>query len=129
MPPRACGELETFISQIQQKFDKWRPPRWLKDNLTVDERRLLKDIKKDKETMYMWEDKGPSFTKLKVCQYLQAGEKELQNVQFYETINDDPTLEIKRKCIELVSVMQKKGEISEKVSDYLMSGDIKLSNF
>ena len=25
MPPRACGELETFISQIQQKFDKWRP--------------------------------------------------------------------------------------------------------
>ena len=38
------------------------PPRWLKDNLTVDERRLLKDIKKDKETMYMWEDKGPSFT-------------------------------------------------------------------
>jgi hypothetical protein len=71
MPPRACGELETFISQIQQKFDKWRPPRWLKDNLTVDERRLLKDIKKDKKTMYMWEDKGPSFTKLKVCQYVQ----------------------------------------------------------
>ena len=63
-----------------------------------------------------------------MCQYLQSGENELQNVQFYETIND-PTLKIKRKCIELVSVMQKKGEISEKVSDYLMSGDIKLSNF
>ena len=129
MPPKACGELEKFIGQIQQNFDKWRPRRWIKDNLTVKERRLLKDIKKDKESMYMWEDNGPSFTKMMVGQFIQAGENELQNTPFYDIIQDDPTIEIKRKCIDLVSDMKSKGEISDKVADYLMSGEIKLSNF
>ena len=71
----------------------------------------------------------PSFTNLKVDQYLQAGEKELNNPDFYDNIVGDPTLEIRNKCIELISNMQKRGEISEKVADYLMSGDVQLSNF
>ena len=129
MPPKACGELENLITQIQLKFDKWKPPRYIKDNLTVEERQLLKQMKQNYDVLYMWEDKGPSFTKLTVDQYLTAGEKELNNSQFYDIVDEDPTIDIKRKCIELVSKMQKNGEISDKVSEYLMSGDIKLSKF
>ena len=51
MPPKACGELERFISQVQQNFDKWRPPKWIKDNLTAEERIFLKDMKKNKDKL------------------------------------------------------------------------------
>jgi hypothetical protein len=97
------------------------PPKWIKDNLSVEERSFLKKIKENDEVLYMWEDKGPSFTKLEVGKYIEAGERELGNSQFYENIDNDPTNEIKRKCIELVSQMQKNGEISDKVAEYLMS--------
>ena len=32
-PPKACVELEKFIKNLPDKFDSWRPPRWIRDNL------------------------------------------------------------------------------------------------
>ena len=49
---------------------------------------------------------------------LTTGAKVLDNSQFYEKLNDDPTIEIRHKCINLVSQMPKKGEISDKVAEY-----------
>ena len=129
MPPKACGEIESMIQQIQLNFDKWKAPKYIKDNLSKAERKLIKEIKEQTDVMYMWKDKGPSFTKLKVDQYLQAGEQELNNPDFYENIDTDPTNEIRRKCIDLISNMQKRGEISDRIADYLLSGDVQLSNF
>ena len=77
----------------------------------------------------MWEDKGPSFTKLTVDQYLEAGEKELNNTEFYEVRDDDPTGDIRKQCIDLIVNMQRRKEISEKVAEYLLSGEVKLSKF
>ena len=45
--PKASVEVESFINEIQHKFDKWKPPRWIKDNLTKVERKLLKSIQSD----------------------------------------------------------------------------------
>ena len=94
-PPKAGVELEKFISDIQRKFDRWKPPRWIKDNISESERKLIKSIKHDKQITYMWEDKGPSFTKMRTEQYLAAGEHELNNEKFYAEIEEDPTIQIK----------------------------------
>ena len=61
-PPKACKEIESMISFIQRKFDKWTPPRWTKDNLSKEERLFLKSLSENEDIKYMWEDKGPSFT-------------------------------------------------------------------
>ena len=66
---------------------------------------------------------------MSVENYIEAGEKELLNSKFYEQVNDDPTNQIKHKVIDLVSRMFKNGEIADKVADYMLSGDVKLSNF
>ena len=129
MPPSACKEWENLISQIQAKFDQWKPPKFIKDNLTAPERKFLTELKNNKDVIYMWEDKGPSFTKLTVDQYIKAGEKELSNDDFYEVIHDDPTDDIKKQCTDLVVDMQRRKEISDSVADYLLSGEVKLSNF
>ena len=73
-PPKACKEIEDCISRVQEKFDNWNPLKFIKDNLTSNERNLIKDIKNDENVVYMWEDKGPSFTKMTKDQYFEAGE-------------------------------------------------------
>ena len=36
----------------------------MEDNLSKNERKVLKEIKQKKDIIYMWEDKGLSFTKM-----------------------------------------------------------------
>ena len=128
-PPKASVEVENFITDIQHKFDNLKPPRWIKDNLSKCERNLLKEISKDTQHVYMWEDKGPSFTKMTKEQYLEAGNKEINNRAFYEEVQIDPSSEVKRENDILVQKMIENKEISDKVGEFLMSGGDKLSKF
>ena len=61
----------------------------------------------------MWEDKGPSFTKMTRDQYISAGAAELAKAQFYQEVNSDPTDQIKTRQDDLVSRMFGQGEITE----------------
>ena len=128
-PPKACKEIETLIQIVQEKFDKWKPPRHIRDNLTKVERKALAKIQNENNITYKWEDKGPSFTKMKTDQYLQAGEKELENEKFYMRTDEDPSDDVKRKCDSLVKDMLIRGEIPETVAKFLLSGTKKVSNF
>ena len=128
-PPNASVEVENFITDLQHKFDNWKPPRWIPDNLSKKERQFLKEVQKDEGFVYMWEDKGPSFTKMTRNQYLETGKAELDNNDFYEKVQEDPSHDVKRKCDILVQKMVSDDEISAKVGEYLLSGDEKLSHF
>ena len=128
-PPKACVEIESFINRIQEKFDSWRPKRWIKDNLTREERLVLNNIRQDQNTIYMWEDKGPSFTKMSKSQYYEAGENELSQSQFYEVCTKNNTKLLQGQCNNLVNQLVQKGEISEKLGGYLKTSDAKSPNF
>ena len=52
-PPKAGVEIEQFIKHIQTRFDRWKPPQWIKDNLSKEERNFLKNIKSNSEIVYM----------------------------------------------------------------------------
>ena len=71
-PPKAGKEVEDLIRNIQTKFDKWNPPRFISDNLNRDDRKLLKDIGENNNVVYKWEDKGPSVTKMNKVKYMQV---------------------------------------------------------
>ena len=86
-------------------------------------------MKEDDEIIYKWEDKGPSFTKMNTNQYIEAGEKELQNPRFYKSVDEDPCDAVKEKCNKLVNAMFTRKEISESVAIYLLGGEKNLSNF
>ena len=53
-PPAACKELENFIDNIQEKFDNWTPPRFIKDNLYKGERNLMTKIKGKMKIWSIW---------------------------------------------------------------------------
>ena len=128
-PPKACVELENFILKIQQKFDSWKPPRWIKDNLSKEERNFIKNIREDTNIVYMWEDKGPSFTKMTRDQYVAAGETEVKKSKFFKEIQGDPCKDVKAKCDRLVQNMFIQDEISENVSTFLQSGQADMPKF
>ena len=128
-PPKAGQEIENMISKIQKQFDIWKTPRWRKDNLTRMERDFMKNMQKDGNILYMWEDKGSSFVKMNRKQYEEAGEKELDDDRYYIEVDEDPSKEIKQKNDILVQEMCSKGEISEKVAEFLVSGEAKLPSF
>ena len=81
------------------------------------------------DIVYKWEDKGPSFTKMNVTQYFEAGDKELDNLKFYKSIDENPSDDVKEKCNLLVNDMFTRKEISESVAIFLLSGGKNLSNF
>ena len=127
-PPKACIEIENFISRIQEKFDHWKPPKRIKDNISKEERDLLGKIRTDNDNIYMWEDKGPSFTKMSRNNYHKAGEKELSKPNYFE-VTENPTDEVVSKVKQYVTLLFDDGEISEKIMLYLQNCDKKLSKF
>ena len=128
-PPKASVEIEKLIDCIQHNFDRWKVPLKIPDNLSVEERKFLKSVKNSNEIVYMWEDKGASFTKMTKHQYLAAGEAELSKTSFYEEVDSDPSTETKTRQDILVGRMLAAGEITEKVSDFLVNGGSKLPKF
>ena len=75
----------------------------------------MRSIQEDNDTIYMFEDKEPSFTKLTSKQYFDAGEKEVSKSS-YEHIVDDPIKNVKDQVRNLVDRMKNDDEISEKSS-------------
>ena len=114
-PTKAGKEIEELIKKIQEKFDNWTPPRFIRDNLSKSERSFLSDLKEQDDRVYKWEDKGPSFTKMTTIQYTNAGEKELENHKFYTKVANDVSEEVKRKSDELVQKLLSSREVSEKL--------------
>ena len=128
-PPKACKEIENFIEKFQENFDKWTPPKYIKDNISREERKILKNIQNENDIVYKWEDKGPSFTKMSAAQYIEAGEEELKNETVYKICDEDLSDEVKQKCDAIVNGMLMRKEIPEKVALYLLNGEKNLSNF
>jgi hypothetical protein len=96
--------------------------------LTREERIFLKNSLQNENIVYMWEDKGASFTKMTTEQYLLLGEKELETDNFIK-IQNDPSAKMKAENDKLVNKMLAGDEISGNVANFLLNGDQKLSNF
>ena len=89
----------------------------------------MNDMKENENIVYMWEDKGPSFTKMTKTHYLEAGNKELENDRFYLEVANDPSKEVKKSNDALAQYMMSKGEVCQNVAEFFENGDQKLPKF
>ena len=128
-PPKACVDIENYISRIQERFDRWKPSSKVKDNLSREERQFLNSLNENNDIIYMWKDKGPSFVKMTRDQYLKAERIELENERFYQEIPNHSSTEIKRKNDIIVDEMLYKNEIPLKVAEFLKGGQCEVAKF
>ena len=76
----------------------------------------------------MWEDKGPSFSKMSRDQYFNAGERELSKPNYVE-VEEGPVDEVSIKVRYFVEKLFNNQEISETIMSYLLNGGQRLSKF
>ena len=111
-------QLETMFYSIEQDLHrlKFRQPK--KKNLTHEEYKSIKSLKNNPDIIIKPADKGSAVVIPNKDNYI-AGERQLQDQQFYEETSTDLTGEVIHRVNLFVNNMLQRGQITEKTSSYL----------
>ncbi|XP_072050040.1 uncharacterized protein [Amphiura filiformis] len=82
-------------------------------NITKDERKTIKDLKKAEDIIILPADKGKSTVVLDKVEYEEKLTTMLDDKKTYEELPAVPTQKYKRKLVSMLSNMKKEGKISE----------------
>ena len=111
MPKFKQGGAEKLRGEIKLILKKINPP---KSNITKEEAKAIKELKKDQERMVLTADKGVSTVVMDREDYDKKSE-ELLNQSSYRVLPSDPTIKHKNKLIALLKTIKAKGEISDTI--------------
>lgn len=122
-PPKGrCPPLDMFIFKIRQKFDNWITPRRIRDNMTPLEREGERLIKVDSLThVYKKEDKGSCIVRMNKDDYENNVEKHLDNVIFYEKVDNDPSEEAEAEVEHFVDKVVRNGHMKAETAEFIKS--------
>ena len=91
--------------EVKANLKKMQPPKY---NLTKEEHRALKELKKDKTRMILTADKGLSIVVLDKEEYIKKADK-LLSQSSYKNISTDTTTRYKNKLITLLKKIKTEG--------------------
>jgi hypothetical protein len=81
-----------------------------KPNLTKDEKKALKDLKKEESIMILPADKGKATVIVDKVDYEEKVKNMLNDEKTYEKLKSDPTARYKRKLISILTSLEKTEE-------------------
>ena len=112
-------QLEFMFSCKEQDFyrQKYRKPR--KINLTKEEYKDIRSLKQNNEIIIKPTDKGSAKVIMEKAAYINEGQKQCNNTQFYEPTDTDLTGKVIPRVNLHVHNMLHKGEISQSTCSYL----------
>ena len=90
-----------------------------KKNLTKEEYKAIRSLKNNKDIVIKPADKGSAIVILDKLSYINEGEKQLNNTQFYEPTDSDLTGEVIHRINPHVHNMLQKGQISQNTCNHL----------
>ena len=126
-PPDVCAEEFVIATEVAcRKLDKAeatqlrakvasvlkssKPPC---QNVTKEERKAIKDLKKADDIIILPADKGKATVVLDKDEYQRKVNSMLEDTKTYERLPEDPTTKYKRKLVSILSNLKKEGKISE----------------
>ena len=117
--PVGLFQLETMFHSIEQDLHrlKYRQPR--KKNLSKEGYKSIKSLKSNPYIIIKPADKGSAIIILHKQHYINEGERQLHNNQFYEETESDLTGEVIHRVNLHVNNMLQRGQISQNTSNYL----------
>ncbi|KAJ8040008.1 hypothetical protein HOLleu_14189 [Holothuria leucospilota] len=121
--------LDCFLEAVQRDVDTFQSPKYVKDNLSKDERKALTNLRNNKEIVIKPEDKGPAFVIQNTSSYIHTAMLDLNNNNVYQKNDYDKTPETVEKVTLVVTKMLSDGDIDEKTADYLVPSDVKTSRY
>ena len=106
--------LESMFYSIEQDLyrQKYREPN--NKNLTKEEYRAIRSLNKNKDIIIKPADKGSAIVILGKQSYIDEGQRQLHNAQFYEETESDLASEVIHRINLHVHNMLQRGQISPK---------------
>ena len=105
------SEADTIRAKVSLTLQQAKTP---KDNLTINERRALKELKNDDSIMILPADKGRATVILNKEDYYKKCDEHINNGP-YEKVKKDPTKGIKEECRVLLANLEKGKVIDKKL--------------
>ena len=99
------------------------------DNLTKADRGALQSLKKRDDIIIKPADKGSAVVVMDREHYISEAERQLNDSNFYTSLDHDPTLEYAKQVSDVVGEMLTEGLISEKNFNYLLVDQPKAGRF
>ena len=96
-------------AEIKAAIKRSHPPR---PNITREEQRALRELKKDDTRVILTADKGVCLVVLDKETYIEKAEELLKD-KTYKTIPTDPTNKLKNKLIQILKKIKEEGGMSE----------------
>ncbi len=128
-PDNPKGAVEAMISCNELHFSSIETHSPLKQNLTRDERKAMRELSKNPNIVIKKADKGSAVVIMNRDDYIAEGMSQLQNTKFYREVDHDLTLEHNVKINDKLETYKKSGEISEKTFEYLHNDMPRTSKF
>jgi glycerophosphoryl diester phosphodiesterase len=95
------------------------------DNLSTKDRQFLKNIKSNPEIKVKKADKGSAVVIMNTSDYLREGYRQLNDHNFYQKLDHDPTKSIAIKINKIIQEMVDRDLITPKMASYLICDDPK----
>ena len=105
----AQGEAEELRAEVKAVIKKCQPP---KTNITKEEQKALRELKKDTNRVILTADKGTCLVVMDREEYIKKAE-DLLKEDTYKIITDDPTNKQKNKLIQLLKKIKSEGGIND----------------
>ena len=112
-PPNIHLSLDVFQRAFMLGLLKAKPKTLRHKNLTNQETLGLSALRDNPNIVIKKADKGSAIVVINTKDYLREGYRQLSDNDFYTKLQNDPTLEIKRKIDETLGQMRAKGLITE----------------
>ena len=103
------GEANEMRAEIKAAIKRNHPPR---PNITREEQRALRELKKDYTRVILTADKGLCLVVLDKDEYIKKAEELLKEIT-YKIIPTDPTNRQKNKLIQILKKIKEEGGMSE----------------
>ena len=103
------GEGEELRAEVKATMKKTKPP---KQNISKEEARAIKELKKDQGRMVLTADKGVSMVVMDREEYERKSE-DLLNQPTYRILPSDPTTKQKNKLIAILKNIKSEGGIND----------------
>ena len=112
-------QLETMFHSIEQELhrQKYRKPK--KKNLTKEGYKEIKSLRTNADIIIKPADKDSAIVILDKQSYINEGERQLHNNEFYEETETDLTGEVIHRINLHVNNMLQRGQISQYTCNYL----------
>ena len=117
--PLGSPALETFVNMNEINLNKIKDKKIENQNLTISERKSLKDLSKDKNIVTKPADKGGAIVVLNTVDYIKEAHRQLTDTKTYLKLDNDPTSQFSDNVNKVIDDMVTNHEITPQIGKIL----------